>query len=113
MIDIKINEDGDTNIAFVRKSDLLANRQIIYLGGNTEKLNYALRRGEEIGFIPEIVFSSQPSLTLYERDIDHIITHESTHIAIYKATESIRATIKLDNIDNPVKRLLTVGGEKS
>ena len=112
MIDVKLGEGGDS-IAFLTRTDLMNGKEIIYLGGNMKNLDVTLRMGERIGYVPEIAESPSPSTILYEERMEHIITHESAHIAIFKATNSVKATMMLDNIDKPSKPVLIVDIEES
>ncbi len=105
MIEIKIH-DGERGVtACVDWLDLIVERPVIYLGGNTRKLNERLRRGEIIGFVPEIMYSENPSETLFEKRIEKIISHEIMHIAVYNVTKNVVVTKMLDNIDHPTKPL--------
>lgn len=105
MIDIKLNDDGSPNWAFLRNTELKAGKTLIHLGGNMDKLNSEVRNDFDEYVFPvhlhdKIAKSNMPATTLFHEDLEAMITHESCHIAIYKLTGSIQITQGLDRLED-------------
>ncbi len=111
MIEVKINDDGCPDYAFIRAGDLRVGRKIIYLGGDMEEFNQDLKTDLGSYVFPTKIkewlrSESLPADALIYKEIDKTLSHEATHIAIYKATNSLLTVVKFDKIDNVGARLI-------
>jgi hypothetical protein len=85
---------------FVRGSDLLDNKKIIYLGCPLDELEKAVKGKSEIFYVKPEIANLWGSYSLHlERKIERIITHETLHIIIFSLTTDLNKVKKLDNID--------------
>ena len=112
MINIKINDDGCDDIAYVLPHDLMANRKIIYLGGNMETLKTRIKNDMRYKIPMKYREATAPTEFMYNEDMEQIISHETIHIAIWKLTKDLHTTRTLDNIDNLTNRLMIVDIEQ-
>lgn len=111
MIDLKINEDGAPNVAFCTPNDLILGKEIIYIGGNVEKL--AVKVKSPFLKVPfDIRESNEPVSTLFENYASSILTHETVHIVTYKLTRSTDITSQIDRIDGDFPGMFAVCDEK-
>ena len=81
MYELEIGEHIRSSFAYITPDDLRQGKERIYVGD----------------------MSSIPQHTDFVTEhIESVITHESTHIVIYKVTEDIPTVRCFDNIDNPM-----------
>jgi len=84
--------------AYVSHKDLKNEKYVIYLGGNLEFCEHVFKTDPtRIRFEPVLEY---PSYSMYlESNIENIISHETTHLSIYKQTHDFDAVDKFDDIE--------------
>ena len=88
MFDMKIDEGVDPEaLAYISIEDLKQGKTVFYIGGGP-----CPRRWSVWGTEKEII-----------ENFETVVTHESAHLAIYKITNSINITDRMDRIDTGLR----------
>jgi len=103
-MNIKIDSNNLSQIAYVSDVELEQGLENIYLGGNMKDFNAHLINGRT--YFPSILIDGEnPAEKIYELFLPYMLTHETTHIIINR-WEGLQTSKKLDKVDNICKMTL-------